>query len=41
MSSAFLPLALKDFWFSLSLERGAIGAHLASEEDDPLFLLWL
>lgn len=41
MSSSFLSLALKDFWFSLSLEHGAIGAHLGLDEGDPLFLLWL
>lgn len=31
----------KGFWFSLSSEHGAIGAHLGSDEGDPLFLLWL
>lgn len=41
MSSAVPSLALKDFWFSLSLEHGAIGAPLGSDEGDPLSLLWL
>lgn len=33
--------ALKDSWFSLSLEHGVIAAHPGSDEGDLLFSLWL
>lgn len=41
MSSTFLSLALKDSWFSLSLEHGVTAAHPGSDEGDHLFSLWL